>query len=327
LLLMALDGGKTKTSCILFNEEGEILALTSTGPSGLILPTETVKRNVWDAITLCLSQAKVKIENVRVIAIGLADMDTRKAREKAQSIISSLPFPPSVKVVTEHDAVIAYYAITYGRPGIAVIAGTGSIAFGMNSKGERARSSGWGWLFGDEGSAFWIAREALAAASRAVDGRGRETRLVDAFMEYFKLGEFLDMIDIVYEDMKANHSEVAKLAMLVNEVAESGDEIATNIMRRAGVELAKSAYAVAVRLEMLDEAIIVGGVGSVFRSNIVREYFYDWLKARLKRAHFRSPLVGFQPIVGSAILALSALGLRNIDNTIANLTKALDKFK
>jgi len=309
LFLMALDGGKTKTSCVLFNERGNILALSSSGPSGLILPLDTIKKNILKAITDCLLKVGIKIEDVDVIVLGLADLDTERDRERAQEVVKSLSLPPSIRIIVEHDAVVAYYAVTYGKPGIAVIAGTGSIAFGMNEYGERARSSGWGWLFGDEGSAFWIAREALMLAAKAYDGRGSKTKLTDALIREFKIKDFLSIIDVVYKDLKGDPGNIAKIAELVDKVAIEGDKIAYGIMKRAGIELALSAYAVAEKLGMVNKRIVVGGVGSVFNSSIVKETFYDWLRSRLRNAIFKPPLIGYQPIIGSVVLALRALGL------------------
>ncbi|RLI28511.1 hypothetical protein DRO58_01990, partial [Candidatus Bathyarchaeota archaeon] len=187
MVLVAVDGGKTKTTCIVFDEDGELLSTASAGPSGVMLASDLVRRNVWSSIIDALSKVDLTVDSVEVFSIGLADIDTRKDLERACVIVKNLPIPSKADVVVEHDAVTAYYAVTYGDPGVAVIAGTGSIAFGMNSRGERARAGGWGWVFGDEGSGYWIAREALQAAAKACDGRGVETKLLDAFMKRFRL--------------------------------------------------------------------------------------------------------------------------------------------
>ena len=325
MLLMALDGGKTKTTCALFDGEGNILSLVSSGPTGLMLPYEIIRHNLWRAITLVLSETNTRLRDVSLVVIGLADLDTRRDWMKANTIISSLRLPSNVRVIVEHDAAIAYYAVTYGRPGIAVIAGTGSIAFGVNSKGERAKSGGWGWLFGDEGSAFWIAREALTLAARAVDGRGRRTKLVDEFMRRFKLREFLNMLDVIYKDLGADPSRIAELAELVDEVAREGDELAENILIRAGVELAEAAYAVAMRLRMVEEDVVIGGVGSVFNSIIVRKAFHEHVKSKLRRARLRPPLIGYQPIIRSIVLALKTAGIEDIEGRVKRLIAGLSR--
>lgn len=323
MIIVAVDGGKTKTSCVVFNEKGEVISTSSSGPSGLLLPSETVKKNLWTTILNSLSLAGLRIEDVNVLSIGLADIDTKHDVERASSLIKELPIPSSVVTVVEHDAVVAYYAVTYGASGVAVIAGTGSIAFGMNRLGERARSGGWNWLFGDEGSGYWIAKEALQAAARASDGRGQKTILVDIFMENFKIDDPLDMLEVVYRNMGSDPLRIADLAVLVDEAAERGDEVAISILEKAGVELALACYSTALKLGMVDERMVVGTVGSVFKSKIVRDVFYSWLERRLKKAEFKPPLIGFQPIIGSAVIGFRKLGFENIEEKIEKLKKYL----
>lgn len=323
MIIVAVDGGKTKTSCVVFNEDGEVISTSSSGPSGLLLPGETVKKNLWIAILNSLSRAGLSIEDVNVLSIGLADIDTKHDVERAFSLIKELPIPSSVVTVVEHDAVVAYYAVTYGASGVAVIAGTGSIAFGMNRLGERARSGGWNWLFGDEGSGYWIAKEALQATARASDGRGRKTILVDIFMKNFKIDDPLDMLEVVYRSMGSDPLRIADLAVLVDEAAERGDEVAIRILEKAGVELALACYSTALKLGMVDERMVVGTVGSVFKSKIVRDVFYGWLERRLKKAEFKQPLIGFQPIIGSAVIGFRKLGFENIEEKIEKLKKHL----
>ncbi len=324
LIIVAVDGGKTKTSCVVFNEEGEVISMSSSGPSGLLLPSDTVRKNLWIAISGSLSKAGLRIEDVNVLSIGLADIDTKHDVERASSLVKELPISSSTVTVIEHDAVVAYYAVTYGVPGVAVIAGTGSIAFGMNRLGERARSGGWNWLFGDEGSGYWIAREALQAAARAFDGRGPKTMLVDIFMENFRIDDPLDMLEVVYRNMGGDPLRIADLAVLVDKAAESGDEVAIGILEKAGVELALACYSTALKLNMVNEHMVVGTVGSVFKSKTVRSVFYCWLERRLRKAEFKQPLIGFQPIIGSAVIGFRKLGLENIEDRIEKLKKHLE---
>jgi len=327
MLMMAIDGGKSKTCCIIFNEEGETLAMSSGGPSGLLTYANVAGRNIRNTINKALLKAGVKISEIDLIVISLADLDTKRDWILAKNIVRSLSMPRKVKVILEHDAVTAYYAVTYGAPGVAVIAGTGSIAFGMNKEGKRARAGGWGWLFDDEGSAFWIAKEALAIASKAVDRRGEYTELASAIMEYFSLNEFIDIIDVIYKDrdVAKNHKELAKLAEVVNEVATKGDNKAREILIRAGIELANMAYAVAGKLKMINDKIVVGGIGSVFKSRFVRSSFKNEVKKLLKNAYIKEPLVGYQSLIGPIILALKEMGIREVESVVNRISRELRK--
>src|SRR5205085_1278058 len=84
-------------------------------------------------------------------------------------------------------------------PGIVIIAGTGSIVYGRNQRGEAARAGGWGHLIGDEGSGYWIGREALAAVMRAEDGRGPSTRMTADILEFFTVADVSRLPRIVYD--------------------------------------------------------------------------------------------------------------------------------
>lgn len=326
MVLVAVDGGKTKTTCIVFDEYGRLISSASAGPSGVLLSPDIVKRNLWSSIVDALSKANLTVDSVKVFSIGLADIDTRKDLERAWSIVRGLSIPPKADVVVEHDAVTAYYAVTYGEPGVSVIAGTGSIAFGMNSRGERARAGGWGWVFGDEGSGYWIAREALQAAAKAYDGRGPATKLLDAFMRHFELTDPIDLMEVVYRVMGGDPTKIAELAVLVDRVAEEGDEIAVDILDRGGAELASACYAVALKLNMVEEPIIVGAVGSVFKSQVLQNSFYSRLRHRLKRARFEKPLVGYEPVVGSAVICFRRLNLSDIQSRVERLKRGLEQI-
>jgi len=322
---MALDGGKSRTTCILFREDGELISMASAGPSGLMLSFDQAVREVRSAIFACLAKASTSIEEVDVLVLGLADLDTRRDWELAHRLVELLRLPPRLRVVVEHDAVTAYYAVTHGQPGVAVIAGTGSIALAVNERGERARAGGWGWLFDDEGSAFWIAREALAAASRAVDGRGEETRLVDAIMRALGIKDFIEVIDAVYKGPWGEPGRMASLAAVVDEVAEEGDEVARRILIQAGAELAELARVAAAKLGMEDSPMLVGGFGGVFKSRLVTESFEREVKLKLPHAIVRPPVTGRLALLGPAIIALREAGLSGdeLEATISRLSSAL----
>jgi N-acetylglucosamine kinase-like BadF-type ATPase len=136
------------------------------------------------------------------------------------------------------DFVTAYYAVTLGDPGVAVIAGTGSIAYGRNSRRVDARAGGWGWFGDDEGSAIWIAMRAIDASGRFFDGRGPYTLIAQKILDFFKVKDPLQLIDVVYSLIKEDIGELGKLAVLVDEAAEEGDQLATEILRSGGRELA-----------------------------------------------------------------------------------------
>ena len=128
-------------------------------------------------------------------------------------------------VVVVNDALIALAAGAGDTPGIVIIAGTGSIAYGRNARRDAARSGGWGHIIGDEGSGYWIGREALSAVVRAVDGRGPSTRLTDDVLEHFAIGDISGLPRIVY-DRDLPRLSVAALGPIVQRASTLGDPVA-----------------------------------------------------------------------------------------------------
>ncbi len=318
---IVVDAGKTKTVAILLNEKGEILGKSIEGPAGVWLGEKTAFNNLRNAINNCITSANLDLGSITSIVISWADLDTRRDWELARKIIHRLKLPSKIKVIIEHDAVAAFYAVTHGEPGVAVIAGTGSIAFGMNSKGERARASGWGWIIGDEGSAYWIAKESLNAASRAYDSRGEETMLIEEFKNFFNVDDLLEIAFVIHHKIGNDPAEISKLATITDKVAMKGDPVARRIMLKAGEELALSGIAVAKKLGMESEDILIGGVGSVFKSTLVSNAFKETINKFLPNAYVKKPLIGLEPIKGPLIIALTKLNINLDEKTIKNILK------
>jgi len=166
--------------------------------------------------------------------------------------------------VVVNDALIALVAGAGDAPGVVIIAGTGSIAYGRNREGEAARAGGWGHMIGDEGSGYWIGREALAAVMRAADERGPETRLTADILAHFGISDVSRLPRIVY-DREQPRTAVAALGPLVQRVSEQGDAVATRILERAVDELVLAARSVTTRLEMRGEAFTFYLAGGMFR--------------------------------------------------------------
>lgn len=321
---IALDIGKTKSISMMFNENLDILCSVSSGPADITLEENIVKTNIRDAIDTCLRLTATSIEDIDLIVFSWAGLDTKRDFDIAWNYVRELGYPFE-KVIIEHDAVTAFYAVTWGKPGIAVIAGTGAIAFGMNKHGHRARSSGWGWIIGDEGSASWIALQTLNAVSRAYDGRGRYTSLINRIKEFYNVDDLLDIVTYIYRMKPFDIGKIAAIAVLVDEEAEKGDEVAREIMERAGLELALSVYSVAQKLGMVDDDIIVGGIGSVFKSKIVNRVFENRVRKLLRKATLKEPIVGYRAILGPIIIALQRLGMGISQDIVEKVLKNIER--
>ena len=175
--------------------------------------------------------------------------------------------------------------------------------YGRNARFEAARAGGWGHMIGDEGSGYWIGREALAAVMRAADGRGPETRLTGEILAHFNVDDESRLPRIVY-DRELPRMSVAALGPIVQQARELGDAVASGILERAADELVLAARSVATRLEMRGDAFTFYLAGGVFR---VVPWLADEVTRRLVEVAPRSQvrLLEQEPAVGAVWLALA----------------------
>lgn len=221
------------------------------------------------------------------------------------------------------DARSALAGATGCKPGVVIISGTGSIAYGENASGEKARAGGWGWRLGDEGSGYTIGNNALIAALRAYDRSGPETILTDMILNYLGLSQAEDVIDWTYDPMREPR-HFAALVPLVKEAENKGDLVATRIMSEAGAQLGSVAQAVIRRLRLTGD-FPVACCGGVFKQpNRYNEFFEETVRDAAPDCVFIEPL--FTPTVGSALLALQKIGVTISEDLLDNVEKSLRRF-
>ena len=196
------------------------------------------------------------------ICLGIAGVDREEEARLVRAIMRRIGYKARTLVV--NDALIALVAGVGDAPGIVIIAGTGSNAYGRNAAGEAARAGGWGHMIGDEGSGYWIGREALTAVMRAADGRGPETGLTAEMLAHFQVAEVSRLPRIVY-DRELPRTAVAAVCPIVQRMGEQGDAVATRILERAADELVLAAQSVAARLSMRGDEFTFCLAGGAFR--------------------------------------------------------------
>lgn len=301
-LFLGIDGGGTKTHTVLFSADGKLLAEDTSGPSnplrtGLASAAETLLGSAAAAVD---SIGRTTDGIVSVFA-GLAGVRRKDQRAEVRRLIARGFENARVTVVT--DAEIALHAATGGKPGVVVIAGTGSIVFGRNSRGRTALAGGWGPIAGDEGAGVSIAREALRAVARASDGRGPKTALSELAAEYFRAGSAEDLIVAIYSP-QMTYTKLAGFARSVAQAADEGDETARTILRNAGKELGLAVCAVIRQLGMERSKVNVGTVGGVFRSGeLVKRSLMAELRTCAPAAGFVEPKIS--PAEAAAELAIA----------------------
>ncbi len=247
LLLLGVDGGGTKTTAVLATHHADTGPHTiGRGVSGPSNPRssgwEIAKQNIADAVGAAFAAAGRTRERVAALCLGMAGAGHESVRDELYQWCAQQELAVRWSVV--HDAQIILRAGTQQGTGIALISGTGSLAYGQTSDGRSARAGGWGYLLGDEGSGYAIGLSALRAIARATDGRGSDTRLAASLLAQLGLHSPWELIPLLHEDREARH-RIASLAPLVLAAAEDGDLVAQHIQDQAAQELSGMVAAVA----------------------------------------------------------------------------------
>lgn len=274
-IIAGIDGGGTRTTLALADRGGRELA-RRVGPAGLVDPRDpaATAHMLAGLVRDALAEAGIDATPAALCA-GLAGVGNERERSQVETALAAAGVAERVRIVT--DGAIALDGALGGKAGILVIAGTGSVAYARGEDGTVQRCGGWGMVVGDEGSAWSIGRNGLAAALRAADGRGPATRLLRRFMELLELE---DERGIPPWAGRAEKADVAALAQHVVAAAEEGDAVALQLVEREARELACHAVALARRLEPWSGAVPVafhGGVLSVdFYADVVRSALEEY---------------------------------------------------
>jgi N-acetylglucosamine kinase-like BadF-type ATPase len=301
LRVIGIDAGATKTVGYLAGEGSTLVAEVHAAGANFHTSAphvvERVLRDVFHALT-----AKEK-SSPAAVCVGMAGVDREDEADAVRAIVHRIGCDAPVIVVV-NDGLIALAAGAGDRPGIVVISGTGSIVYGYNAQRQAARAGGWGHIIGDEGSGYWIGREALSAVVRAADGRGAATQLTAEVLEHFRIRDMARLPRIVY-DRERPRMRVAALGPIVQRTVELGDRVATAVVDRAADELALAARSVASRLAFGSEgfpAILAGGAFQVVPA--LTTALTERLRADLPRSDVR--LLTDEPARGAVHLALAA---------------------
>jgi len=255
--VLGVDGGASKTRCVIANLSGDLLTCGSGGPSNpLTAGVDTAAESILTAISEASKDLGIKTFKASIM--GIAGTDRLSGAEALRSRLSGFDWG---RLCIVSDAAVALAGATGCRPGVVVVSGTGSVAYGENVEGQKARAGGWGWRLGDEGSGYAIGNSALIASLRALDGRGPPTNLSNKIMMALGLNNLSGLVDLVYSKGMGNR-EIATLTPLVGEAAEEGDIVAKRILEKAGEELSLAASAIARRLRMTDEQVVLFNTGS-----------------------------------------------------------------
>jgi N-acetylmuramic acid 6-phosphate etherase len=247
-LFLGVDGGGTQTTALLADENGTVIGRGRAGPSNLsAVGTDKALAALDTAIDAAFAAARLSRQRVIAACLGVAGA----ARPEEQAILRAwtnrVQLAETLELTT--DAALLLAAGTPENWGVALIAGTGSMALGRTRDGRSARAGGWGYLFGDEGSGYRLVLAALEAVARAADGRGPETGLTQAFLGRLQLRQPQELVSAIYRG-GWDRTALADLAPLVFAQADAGDAVAGRICDKAAGQIAALVAAVTRQLGM-----------------------------------------------------------------------------
>lgn len=281
-LILGIDSGGSKTVAWLARgDETTEPQVIGRGAAGAANPQSVgwseARANLTTAVEAAFSAANIPRQTVVSAVLAAAGSDSEENRRAFSAWAGELSLATRFQVV--HDAWPLLAAGTPDGWGIALISGTGSLAFGRSPDGRTARAGGWGFLFGDEGSGYALAVAGLRAASQAADGRAAPTLLLGAFLDHFGLEKPEALIPTIYP-LAGNRQQIAELAETVLQVAVSGDAIADEIVREAARQLAAMVSAVTARLGLGKSIPLALGGGVLVGSELLCGRLHEELLAR-----------------------------------------------
>jgi N-acetylglucosamine kinase-like BadF-type ATPase len=305
-LFLGVDGGQSSTTALIGEETGRILGKGAGGPCNHA-ETEEGRGKLQRAVAACLEAACNQAGlDPATVHFEAACFGMSGGPEDKQKILAAML--RTARLIVTTDAVIALAGATETGQGIITIAGTGSMAFGRNAQAQTARAGGWGYLFGDEGGAFDITRQAVRAALRMEEGWGPDTDLRRRLLEAAGSADAGQLMHLFYTD-RWPRSRLATLAPMVEAAARENDAVAREIVDHAAKDLAGFAAAVRAQLWKPEERVTVAYIGGVFQSVLVRERFRDLVEAG-GATRCSPPLHG--PDAGALLEAYRAAGLKPV---------------
>ena len=305
---LGVDGGGTKTAFVLIDSEGGIRAThLAAGSYHLSIGVDALGTLLADGVSAVLAKASLGINDLGFSFFGLPAFGEDTALVDGLSRLPERCLPAG-NYLCGNDMICGWAGSLNCADGISIVAGTGSICYGERN-GVSARCGGWGELFSDEGSAYWIACRGLNLFSRMSDGRTGRGPLYEIVRQSVGIADDLDLCAHIFSRLGGDRAGIAQLCRLVTQAARVGDEQAMNILRQAAVELALMVDATRRQLGFTaQEPVMVSYSGGVFDNvgALIVDHFAAALHAHRAGYRISEPLL--PPAAGAALYAAKRHG-------------------
>ncbi len=320
-LYLGVDGGGTKTALTLIDSDGEIRAThLAPGAYYITIGLDALGTLLADAVSNVLAKAALRAADLDFAFFGLPAYGEDSALVDALSRLPERCLPAG-RYGCGNDMICGWAGSLLCGDGISIVAGTGSICYGER-RGAVARSGGWGELFSDEGSAYWIACRGLNLFSRMSDGRAARGPLYEIVRRSAGIAEDLDLCAHIFTGLGGDRARIAQLCQWMTQAARAGDAAALDIVRQAAAELALMVDATRKHLGFTSaEPVPVSYSGGVFDSvgALILEPFAASLQAHRSGYRLSKPVL--PPSIGAALYAAKCHG-RPLSNTAIERLRA-----
>jgi N-acetylglucosamine kinase-like BadF-type ATPase len=313
MIYLGVDGGGTKTNFLLTDAQGRVISFaTKLGCNYSQVPFAMVEQILTEGINEVCTRAGLEIRQISYSFLGLpAFGEIAKDVLVLEGIVKKIL--QNNKFRCGNDVEAGWAGSLACQPGINLVGGTGSIGFGRDQAGNTIRVSGWGYFGGDEGSAYWLGKELISLFSKEADGRLEKTPLYNIVRQEFNLTVDFDFISVLYDTFELKREEIAKLALLVHQAAQQGDENALTLFDRAAYEHSLTIKAIMKQLHFqAGTDILVSYSGGVFKAG---DFILVPLKKYITGENTKLIKPILQPVIGAALYAMQLDG-RTIDGDL-----------
>lgn len=303
-----IDGGGTKTAAVLTDENGKEYAAVQTGGSSYrSIGIEKTAELFAGQIEQCAKQAGISLSDLAGTVIGVPCFgENKKADREIHDLLSGIL--PEVPFYLCNDAEAGWAGSLGMKPGINVVAGTGSIAYGRNSRGESVRCGGWSTFFGDEGSCYWLGRKTVELFAKQMDGRIRQNGVYELIMEDCGAAHPHEFIDQM-EKRALDRSYVAGIQKYLLLAAEQGDDSAMALYREAADELGLMVLTAARKIQIPGERLSVSVSGGLMHAEkFFLDRFLEWTE-RFDGQYIKPVTT---PVKGAALMAVEMFRKNNV---------------
>lgn len=256
--IIGLDCGGTKTEAFAYNvKTGEEVASAISGFGNLVVDYDLGMSHITSSIVSIFEL--LEESHCKGIVLGIAGVDAGGLKEKVSNDLMTIH--PTIYIF--NDGQLAHFSILKGRDGICVTAGTGSVVLGLHQH-KWYRVGGWGHLFGDEGSAYWIAKQAIKLALSDEDNSFQPSDLTLAIFKFFDVKDVFSMTKRLYTLSK---TDIASLTTVIAQMSEEGNQEATLLLKQAGIQLGIAVEQMLRKSKLSKESLEIGLNGSVIEKN------------------------------------------------------------